>query len=96
MGKALFVIVFLVAICLLSDIASVFYEIAAKKGFKERRFFWWTFFLPPIGMMMVVDLPDRGVKEPAFVENNPVVRCEACGYINKSDYSFCRSCGKPR
>ena len=39
-------------------IAKVFQDIAQVKGHEERRYFWWIFLLGPVGMMMVIALPD--------------------------------------
>lgn len=39
-------------------VAKEFRHIAAMKGHDKRRYFWWTFFLGPIGMMMVIALPN--------------------------------------
>ena len=38
-------------------IAAEFQKIAVMKGQKTTRYFWWTFFLGPVGMLMVVALP---------------------------------------
>lgn len=40
--------------------AKEFEEIAAKKGYTDKKYFWWSFLMPPFGMLMVVALPDRG------------------------------------
>lgn len=37
-----------------------FKDIAAKKGFNDSKYFWWTFAMLPVGAMMVIALPDRG------------------------------------
>ena len=36
-----------------------FLYIAKEKGYSSKRYFWWTLFLPPIGMMMVIALPHK-------------------------------------
>lgn len=47
-----------------------FERIAAMKGFVDKKFFWWTFFLPPVGMLMVIALPDRvGARAAAPVQD---------------------------
>lgn len=47
--------------------AKEFEAIAAMKGFVDKKYFWWSFLMPPFGMLMVVALPDR-----AFAQNrNP-------------------------
>ena len=35
-----------------------FRDIAEMKGHEGRKYFWWTFILGPVGMMMVIALPD--------------------------------------
>ena len=40
-------------------VAAEFRRIAAMKGHDEARYFWWTFFLGPVGMLMVVALPSE-------------------------------------
>ena len=40
-------------------IAAEFRRIAALKGHDLARYFWWTFFLGPVGMMMVIALPQE-------------------------------------
>ena len=40
--------------------AKEFEGIAAKKGFADQKYFWWTFLAAPFGMLMVIALPDRG------------------------------------
>ena len=42
-----------------------FERIAAMKGFVDKKFFWWSFLMPPVGMLMVVALPDRMGAKPA-------------------------------
>ena len=36
-----------------------FQRIAAMKGHEETRYFWWTFLMGPVGMMMVIALPQK-------------------------------------
>lgn len=36
-----------------------FRRIAAMKGYDESKYFWWTFLAGPIGMMMVIALPQK-------------------------------------
>lgn len=46
-------------------IGKEFERIAQLKGHFEKRYFWCSFLLGPIGMLMVIALPDRGnVVEP--------------------------------
>lgn len=39
--------------------AAEFRRIAAMKGHDESRYFWWTFLLGIVGMMMVIALPQK-------------------------------------
>ena len=56
--------------------AEEFYQIAVMKGHSQRKYFWWSFFTPPLGMLMVVALPDRRDIAPA-AEQNPDDRLPA-------------------
>ena len=49
----------IVALVLFYACANAFYEIACMKGHDERTYFWWTFFVPLLGALMVIALPDR-------------------------------------
>ena len=40
-------------------VAKEFEKIAEMKGHAGKRYFWWTFFLGLVGMLMVASLPDR-------------------------------------
>ncbi len=42
-----------------------FQRIALMKGHGEKRYFWWTFLVGPVGMLMVVALPNES--KPAEV-----------------------------
>lgn len=45
-------------------VASAFQEVAEEKGFKNsRKYFWLTFLLGIVGMLLVVALPDRKGKD---------------------------------
>ena len=43
-------------------VAVEFRRIALMKGHDEARYFWWTFLVGPIGMMMVAALPKENVE----------------------------------
>lgn len=40
-------------------VAAEFRRIAAMKGYDEARYFWRTFLVGPVGMLMVVALPQE-------------------------------------
>lgn len=44
-------------------VAKEFYEIAYEKGFKDKRYFWYSFLLSAVGYAMVIALPDRSVRK---------------------------------
>lgn len=46
-------------ILFLYAVAAAFRDIAQMKGHFDNKYFWWTFWAAPVGMMMVVALPDR-------------------------------------
>lgn len=49
--------------------AKEFESIADMKGHYGRRYFWFTFFFGPVGMLMVIALPDRyGTKKPSLIK----------------------------
>ena len=50
----------IVVILLAYAVATEFERIAEMKGYSKRRYFWWSFLLPPLGYAMVLSLPDRG------------------------------------
>ena len=56
-----FFIALVIGIVLAFLIARSFQNIAEMKGHNGGAYFWWTFFLPPVGMMMVIALPDRNM-----------------------------------
>lgn len=47
------------AIALSYLVATEFRRIAAMKGHDEARYFWWTFLFGPVGMLMVIALPNE-------------------------------------
>ena len=51
-------------------IAKEFQRIAQMKGHDEQRYFWWTFLMGPVGMMMVIALPDHFGAEGAVSISN--------------------------
>lgn len=97
-------IILIVAIIILNwYIAEKFQNIASEKGYDDRAYFWWCFFMGSVGYFMVCALPDRGCEdklESVRVElgkitpNNTVPsdswKCKKCGKINKN---YCGTCG---
>lgn len=52
-------IILAVYVCIVLFVAQEFEQIADNKGFVGKTYFWWTFLCLPIGMSMVIALPDR-------------------------------------
>ena len=40
-------------------VALEFRKIAAMKGHNKAKYFWWTFLVGPVGMLMVIALPQN-------------------------------------
>lgn len=59
-NAALLVFAFLIRLCVFLAAGKEFEQIAADKGYRNVKYFWWTFFVPIAGMLMVAALPDRG------------------------------------
>ena len=57
--EALIVLGAILVIVLWYFVGKEFQRIAAMKGHEETRYFWWTFLLGPVGMMMVIALPQK-------------------------------------
>ena len=57
-----FLTVFLIFIILIINffVATEFSSIAEEKGYESKSYFWYTFLLGIVGMLMVIALPDRG------------------------------------
>lgn len=56
--EALIIVGALVVIAIAAFAASEFKRIAEMKGHAGGKYFWWSFLLGPVGMLMVVALPD--------------------------------------
>lgn len=63
--EALIILGAVVVITIMYFVAVEFRRIAAMKGHDEAKYFWWTFLLGVVGMLMVVALPqgDRTTDE---------------------------------
>ncbi len=60
MGIILYCIIPIAIAIIISYIAaSAFDEIAVSKGYKQKSYFWYCFWLGLAGWLMVVALPDR-------------------------------------
>lgn len=57
--EALIVLGAILVIVLWYFIGKEFQRIAVMKGHEETRYFWWTFLMGPVGMMMVIALPQK-------------------------------------
>ena len=57
--EALIVLGSIAALVVSIFVSLEFGKIAAMKGYNTAKYFWWTFFMGPVGMLMVVALPQR-------------------------------------
>ncbi len=55
------VILYLASLVINIIVGLKFQDIAQMKGHDGRGYFWWVLFLGPIGMLMVIALPDRNI-----------------------------------
>lgn len=59
-----------------------FQTIAEMKGHSEKKYFWWSFFVGFVGMLMVVALPDRS---KGVANDYPTVGQSQPGESSQSD-----------
>ncbi len=50
--------------------AGEFYKIAEDKGYHGKKYFWWSFLLPPVGHLMIVAMPDRARDQRTVVNDD--------------------------
>jgi hypothetical protein len=62
-----------VGVLLLYGVAKEFGKIAEMKGHNGRTYFWWTFWLGFVGMLMVVALPYIQTNDDSTKRNIPLV-----------------------
>lgn len=56
------VLVFVIGYCA----AKEFYLAAVEKGYDDKKYLWWTFWLFPVGAAMVIALPDKRNNDRLF------------------------------
>ena len=90
-----------IVIALIIDyvIAKKFEEIAEMKGHEGNTYFWFTFLLGMVGMLMVIALPtllEEDEPKPSIIMPRTTVQADewkcTCGRIHKQYVSSC-SCG---
>lgn len=59
----IYIIAIVVAVIINYFVAKQFSNIAEMKGHKDNKYFWYTFILGIVGMLMVVALPNDSKKE---------------------------------
>ena len=81
-------VVFAVIIALIAAYACAnnFYEIACMKGHDDRKYFWWTFFIPLMGALMVIALPEKKQVDKEMPVATPA---------NERKESFTAACSTP-
>ena len=50
--------------------AGEFFTIAEDKGYHDKKYFWWTFLILPVGALLIVAMPDRGMEQRAVVNDD--------------------------
>ncbi len=100
----IYIIALVIAIVIDYIVAKQFSYIAEMKGHRGSTYFWFTFILGVVGMLMVVALPDVSRKESyqpsmcnttdkdAYNESRPIGADEwkcTCGKIHKNYESSC-------
>ena len=50
-----------------------FARIATMKGHADSRYFWWSFLAAPVGMAMVIALPNNGKAASVSAEELPEI-----------------------
>lgn len=83
-------------------IAQEFQEIAFKKGYSDKKYFWYSFLFGIAGYLMIAALPVRKTEEEPDTENNTVTteekapsgikQCPSCGVHHDADFNVCPSC----
>lgn len=68
-------------------IAKQFSDIAAEKGFLERRNFWIPFFFEMVGYIMVVAMPDRGEQTTQVSDEEKDTSPKASASLFKDSFS---------
>lgn len=50
--------------------AKEFFKIAEDKGYNDRKYFWWTFLVLPVGALLIVAMPDRAQEQRSVVNED--------------------------
>ena len=83
------IIVLTIGLVLDFFVSRSFQNIAEMKGHNGKPYFWWTFWVGPVGMMMVTALPDRNmtvsISEETMKRMSESVKTPASAYAPSSD-----------
>lgn len=55
------ILVLIIFIIVQIKISNEFYSIAYEKGYRDRKYFWYCFFLTAVGYLLVIALPNKEV-----------------------------------
>ena len=50
--------------------AGEFFKLAEDKGYHDKKYFWWTFLLLPVGALLIIAMPDRGPEQRAVINDD--------------------------
>ena len=85
-------------------ITDTFASYAEEKGYSRTKYFWVCFLLMPLGITMVIAMPDKKTRETiARLSQNvqitkekietDIPKCRFCGTPIKENANFCVNCG---
>ena len=102
----LYILAFIVVVAVSIRVAREFATIAEMKGHDETKYFWFTFLLGIVGMLMVIALPDKGKSDQKTalsdydtnkINNSSDETNFKASDIKKTEHKWlCDSCGKMR
>lgn len=81
----LFGVLGLTAIIVAYYVSKEFEKIAEMKGYYDRRYFWWTFLLGAVGMLMVIALPDKSERVVRELSSSKKLRTTSPVNVPASD-----------
>ena len=71
MNVLLMIVFGILAVLLQWVIAKEFFVAANAKGYHERKYFWFCFYLSLVGYLLIIALPNRGESDSIVSEELP-------------------------
>lgn len=69
----LWIVVLIVILIVQYKVADEFYYVAIKKGYDEKKYFWYCFWLGIVGYLLVIALPDNTNTENVVNDELPEI-----------------------